>query len=382
MNIKNKLISLINVGIISVSVGANQNIDWLSQDYYNQNCVWRSEGCVKVEENEIDFRSNAKKILDKLFECKNTIQGCTQDQQEAMDIVHGKGARLNISQVEGRSITGDDLSDMIAKSSSNEVDKKSYYIPLNLTKQELLTFAATTSLGLVVFANDQEIMDFVQETKTEKTQKIADISNLFGRELVAPVAIGSYFLGVVFKNGELKDVGLITVSAQLATGLITEGFKKTFSRVRPNGNEGPYEFGKDGNNSFFSGHTSAAFSLATVISETFKEDHKWVPYVAYGAAALTAYARMHDEKHWGSDVLFGALFGHYVTKMVYRIHKKNGKGNLGLMVYPAYNAITGEFSVQVTFTGKTKEDKFDCEKLPQGREKVTACIEEAFERSK
>lgn len=384
MKTKNALASLLSLLALNSQVHAVNDFDWASTNYYDKKCEWRLEGCVTVDENEIDFRSTSKRMLDDIFSCLNTPQGCTNDQMIAIDEMRGMSSRtqLDITDVEGRGITGSELSSLLSKHELSELRQKGYFIPLNLSKKELLSFAAATSLGLVVFSNDQEIMDFVQENKTERTQRVADVANLFGREIIAPVAIGSYFLGVVFENGSLKDIGLITVTAGLATQLVTEGFKKSFKRVRPNGDEGPYEFGQTGNNSFFSGHTSGAFSLATVISETFKEDHKWVPYVAYGAAALTAYARMHDKKHWGSDVLAGAIAGHLVTKMVYRFHKKDENYESGFMVFPAYNPENGEFSVQVSFVGKRPKQAFKCEKMPQGPEKVSACIQEAFERSK
>lgn len=379
MKFKKKLICLINISLIAMSVNATASTNtWRDQE---QDCQWSKQGC-STADNALDLRSRERKMIDNLSECQNTIQGCNIRQIQAIEELQGKRATLSLSDVSGVSITGDDLLHLISKNSSDNPKFKSYYVPLNLTKGELLTFAATTSLGLVVFHNDQEIMDFVQETKTEKTEPIADIGNIFGREIVAPLVIGSYFLGVVFENGELKDVGLITVSAGIATALITEGFKKTFSRVRPNSHEGPYEFGKKGNNSFFSGHTSAAFSMATVIAETFKEDHKWVPYVAYGAAALTAYARMHDEKHWASDVLVGAIVGHYVTKIVYRMHKDDEKSKFGLSIYPSYNPVNGDFSIEVKFTGKQAESQFKCAKIAQGPKRTAACIEEVFERAK
>ncbi|MEO7144654.1 MAG: phosphatase PAP2 family protein [Bryobacteraceae bacterium] len=40
-----------------------------------------------------------------------------------------------------------------------------------------------------------------------------------------------------------------------------------------------------GNGSFPSGHTIAAFSIATVIARRYG-NHRWVPYAAYGMAAL------------------------------------------------------------------------------------------------
>lgn len=305
--------------------------------------------------------------LKSLYACQKTLKGCSPEEQ----------AKIDEHEIGLRGFTAQQFSEFL-KSHPGEYGK-GYFIPLALTEKELLMFAAGTSLGLVIFHYDQEIMDFIQDHKTETTAKVTAVGNLFGSSLIPPVALGSYFLGAVFKNGQLKQVGLFTVTAGLATQLVTEGFKKTFNRVRPNGEQGPYAFGQDGNNSFFSGHTSGAFSFATVIAEVYK-DVKWVPYVAYGLATVTAYARMHDQKHWATDVLAGAIMGHLITKAVIRLVQKDDSAG-GLMVYPSYDASTGAYFINIEYTGKHKEPEFRCKQLPEGEERIRACIQEAFERS-
>lgn len=377
---KHLLWPLMLLNLTSNIMAKDTGSDFFEMNYNEKKCVWRYEGCVHVDDNEIDFRSTSKKMLDEVFSCMNTIEGCSEEQQERINELKGIKSKIYLEDVRGIAINSQDLKDRLDKYEDLKNQKK-YFIPLALSKSELITFAAATSLGLIAFENDQEIMDYIQDTKTEQTQKITNIGNLLGREAIVPVAAGSYFLGMVFKNGELKNVGLITVTAGLATQLVTEGFKKSFKRVRPNGEQGPYEFGVDGNNSFVSGHTSGAFSLATVISEIYKKDHAWVPYVAYGAAALTAYSRMHDEKHWASDVIGGAIVGHLVTKIVMKMHSGDDRDG-GFMLYPSFDRETGTYMMHIEYVGKRKQSEFKCAKLPEGREKISACIEEAFERSK
>ncbi len=82
-----------------------------------------------------------------------------------------------------------------------------------------------------------------------------------------------------------------------------------------------YSFNVDGGKSFISGHAAGAFSLATLLTEIYGDDYKFVPYVAYGVAAITAWSRMHDLGHWGSDVILGAVAGHIITRIVYRLQR-------------------------------------------------------------
>ncbi len=301
--------------------------------------------------------------INNLYSCQKKVEGCSQQEQ----------AKIDEYEISEKAITSRDFSSLIKSSSVGF--ERGYFIPLSLSEKELLLLAAGTSLGLVVFNQDQELMDFIQEHKTETTDRIATVGNLLGREAIMPIALGSYFMGVVLKNGKLKEVGLFTVTAGLATQIVATAFKEGFHRMRPNENEGPYRFFEPGNKSFFSGHSSAAFSLATVIAMTFKEK-KWVPYVAYGLATITAYARMHDHKHWASDVLAGAIMGTLITRATIRmINRDSSEG--GLMVYPSFNPANGDFMIYIEYSGKKHPRELKCASMPDGPSKIEACIEEA-----
>ena len=57
------------------------------------------------------------------------------------------------------------------------------------------------------------------------------------------------------------------------------------------------------------------WSVAPVIAEQYK-DHNWVAPMVYTTAALTSYARLHDNKHWASDVFTGAVIGYVTSQLV------------------------------------------------------------------
>lgn len=256
---------------------------------------------------------------------------------------------------------------------------KSRFIPLDINKKNLTAFAAATSLGLVIFNNDQEILDWVQETKDENIQESADFINEFVENTVPAVAAGTYFLGATLENGKLKRAGLIAITGGLATGILTQAVKYTTGRKRPNEGEGPYEFGNWGELSFFSGHTSSAFSLATALVEVYGNKHKSIPFIAYGMAAFAAYARMYDNKHWGSDVFFGAIAGHLITKMAANYHN-NPKYLKGLTFYPGVGE-HGQFQFTAHYQKKPKPGPFKCRKIKDWKTRIDACIYEAYLRS-
>lgn len=73
--------------------------------------------------------------------------------------------------------------------------------------------------------------------------------------------------------------------------------------------------------SFPSGHTAQAFAAATFLSEEYKDRFSWMPYAAYGLASTVGVFRMVNNKHYISDVLFGAGLGILSMKVSYWTHQ-------------------------------------------------------------
>ncbi|HTF28641.1 MAG TPA: phosphatase PAP2 family protein [Flavitalea sp.] len=74
-------------------------------------------------------------------------------------------------------------------------------------------------------------------------------------------------------------------------------------------------------NSFPSGHTAQAFAAATFLSEEYKQRLPWIPYAAYGIAGSVGALRMANNRHYISDVLFGAGLGVLSMKAAYWTHR-------------------------------------------------------------
>ena len=88
------------------------------------------------------------------------------------------------------------------------------------------------------------------------------------------------------------------------------------------------------NNSFPSGHTSFAFTLAEVLHQEFK-DKPFIYISGYALATTVGAMRILNNRHWFSDVMVGAGIGIAATKLIYATHqykwKMNSKGFLPII---------------------------------------------------
>jgi len=113
-------------------------------------------------------------------------------------------------------------------------------------------------------------------------------------------------LGVKSKNHWFDQSKYLLFSNLISSG-ITNRIKRLTKKTRPNGS----------NHAFPSGHTTIAFTNATVLYNEFKETAPILAYSGYAFATATGSFRMLNNKHWVSDVLVGAGIGILVTEFVY-----------------------------------------------------------------
>lgn len=117
----------------------------------------------------------------------------------------------------------------------------------------------------------------------------------------AGAAVGTYFVGRALpktdgKQNKVARVGFDLVRANILTQSLTYGIKLTVRRDRPTGECC----------SFPSGHASVTFAAATVLERHFGYRNAWPTFLIAGYVAAS---RLHDNKHFLSDVLFGSALG-------------------------------------------------------------------------
>ena len=97
--------------------------------------------------------------------------------------------------------------------------------------------------------------------------------------------------------------------------------------------------------SFFSGHASAAFTVAVFTGEWFGEVYPNSPYQgvvwagALSAAGLVGVLRIAAGKHYPTDVVVGALVGSGISLAVIKIHKKRNN-RFSLWALPGAAGVT------------------------------------------
>lgn len=207
--------------------------------------------------------------------------------------------------------------------------------PFHWKKKDWFIAAGVTGLALLAVNRDEDIRDFVLRNRNDKLEPVVrygvnPLGNLYSYSFLALF----YVDGLIVKNERTKKTALEAVKALVFTSVFTQAVKRIVQRERPYENfpldaDDSFNFLEGDNQftSFFSGHTSTAFCLATIFAKEYKEK-RWVPYVAYGLAGATGLGRIYLDKHWSSDVIVGAAVGYYIANV---IHKKN---NWGIDVEP------------------------------------------------
>jgi membrane-associated phospholipid phosphatase len=190
-----------------------------------------------------------------------------------------------------------------------------------------------TTAGLIF--NDASIRDVAQRNQSSFGDKAATIGNVLGNPLYTLPPLGLFYLyGHLSDDPKARHASLLAVESLAISGAFTWTVKIAAQRPRPFTGEDPTTWKgphlKTGDYSFPSGHTTAAFSVASVLAEEYGSN-PIVPPIAYSLATLTAFARVYDNKHWASDTFFGGAIGYFVGKAVVRYHTEPGNSTVKLL---------------------------------------------------
>ena len=125
-----------------------------------------------------------------------------------------------------------------------------------------------------------------------------------------PGRLGRYVVGRWRQYPKAAHAGMDLLRAQIIAETLTQGIKVSVRRERPDGTRF----------AFPSGHASVTVATAAVVERHF--GLIW-SLPLYGTAAYVAGSRLHDNRHWLSDVVFGAAVGEIAGRTVTRHGRSN-----------------------------------------------------------
>jgi membrane-associated phospholipid phosphatase len=130
------------------------------------------------------------------------------------------------------------------------------------------------------------------------------------------------------KTNKVSHIGFDMLRALIVSQTLTQGIKIAVRRDRPTGECC----------AFPSGHASATFATAAVIERHFGYRGSWPMFLI---ASYVATSRLHDNRHFLSDVLFGGAIG---VSSGWTVVGRHGRSQFALTPMP----VRGGMMVAVT----------------------------------
>ncbi len=173
-------------------------------------------------------------------------------------------------------------------------------------------------LGVIGLASlaDETVRDELQANRTAGKDDVARVFRQMGEpEIYASIGLGTIAVGLISGDDRITRAGgRITGTLLVAGGAVT-ALKLVVGRMRPRHTDDAYRFRPfSGRDAWPSGHATMAFALAASVSDEVRSTP--VTVALYGAAALTGWSRLNDNRHWLSDVLAGAAVGIATAKFM------------------------------------------------------------------
>lgn len=212
--------------------------------------------------------------------------------------------------------------------------KQQASLPFHTKRKDWLKLAAFGTIATAVSFAD-ELVSYSAVALRNKSNMVSSASEYITRfggvyEAYTLAAMASY--GFIFKNKKIKTTTFLATQAyvtatawELTIKFLSERQRPFYIDPRENEGEpvfhGPfYHFIKQSHNtssysSFPSGHTTVAFAAATVFAMEYK-NQPLIPIISYSAATLIGLSRLTENKHWPTDILFGAALGFLSGKQV------------------------------------------------------------------
>jgi membrane-associated phospholipid phosphatase len=209
--------------------------------------------------------------------------------------------------------------------------------PLRFNKKDwIITGAAVgMTIALIHFDNDIDKWATVQKQKHVWVNKSSPVITQFGSTYgISSVAVIG-LISAAFKNQKGVQTSVLATQAWITSAVWVQLIKHFTGREDPSASYiyskvpggkwwGPFaQYDQDVTiyksvssfDAFPSGHTAAAFSIATVFATQYNNTAA-IPIISYSMATLVGISRLTEHQHWASDVFVGGLIGYACGKQV------------------------------------------------------------------
>jgi membrane-associated phospholipid phosphatase len=205
-----------------------------------------------------------------------------------------------------------------------DVQKHIWTLPVRLVQgHDLIPTASILGVTGALVAADPPAANYFRGTNS-----FHGFNNVFTSNattigtILAPVSF--YAAGLIRHDKRMQETALLAGEALVDAEVVSTVLKGATRRLRPadilrTGNFSDNWYDSKGsalrvNGSFPSGHTIAAFSVATIVARRYGSTHRWVPFVAYGMAGLVGISRLSLSAHYLTDVFVGGALGYTMSR--------------------------------------------------------------------
>jgi membrane-associated phospholipid phosphatase len=174
----------------------------------------------------------------------------------------------------------------------------------------LLTLAVAGPLLWYLMRFDPVVLGAVRTPDSPFAMRVASFITKMGETQWTTLILYAIllFIGIVMRRERVLRVALCLMLAVIVSGIGVNILRASFGRARPyavdagsfNGFSTKHQY-----NSFPSGHSSEAWTVATIVSGAYPP--ATIPACAYAGSMM--WARMEQNQHFPVDVLGGAIWG-------------------------------------------------------------------------
>jgi len=208
--------------------------------------------------------------------------------------------------------------------------------PFNIENGNILITLGVTGATALTYVFDHDIQQKLQSNKSSGWNRAADAGALAGNPIIhLGLAALVYGAAIAADSPKWKETGEMMGEALILADASTFVLKEAVGRGRPTatnfrGDFKPFGF-KNDYDSFPSMHTSSSFAMASVLASTSDSILTKMSY--YAAATFVGFSRMYQNKHWASDIVFGAALGELCGRVVTSYHASGNKFTLAPQAY-------------------------------------------------